>query len=47
MILTNLLSSLNPFSKTRKSKSKKNKIQRKTKMNKKIRRTKRRFMRGG
>ena len=49
MRLTNLLSSLNPFAKTRKrNKSKRNKIQRKSKIQKKLRHTKRRFkMRGG
>ena len=49
MRLTNLLSSLNPFIKTRKRKRNKvKKFERKSKMNRKIKSTKRRFkMRGG
>lgn len=49
MTLTNLFSSLNPFTKTRKRKTNKiKKFERKSKMNRKIRTTKRRFkMRGG
>lgn len=49
MRLTNLLSSLNPFTKTRKRKRNKvKKFERKSKMNRKIKSTKHRFkMRGG
>lgn len=49
MTLTNLFTSLNPFAKTLKRKRNKvKKFERKSKMNRKIRTTKRRFkMRGG